>query len=69
MAYLLGITDIDLCGSDFFLNFLILNGSLPDFDIDFCMRRRGKVIEYVREKYGRDCGPTLLPLVLSGQKW
>ncbi len=26
--------------------------SMPDIDIDFCMRRRGEVIEYVREKYG-----------------
>ncbi len=28
--------------------------SLPDIDIDFCMRRRGEVIQYVNEKYGRD---------------
>ncbi|MGH9709987.1 MAG: DNA polymerase III subunit alpha, partial [Candidatus Acidiferrales bacterium] len=26
--------------------------SMPDIDIDFCMRRRGEVIEYVRQKYG-----------------
>ena len=25
---------------------------MPDIDIDFCMRRRGEVIEYVRQKYG-----------------
>ncbi len=25
---------------------------MPDIDIDFCMRRRGEVIEYVRGKYG-----------------
>ena len=29
--------------------------SLPDFDIDFCMDKRDKVIEYVTEKYGKDC--------------
>ncbi len=28
--------------------------SMPDIDIDFCMRRRGEVIEYVRGKYGAE---------------
>jgi DNA polymerase III subunit alpha len=28
--------------------------SMPDFDIDFCQERRGEVIDYVREKYGKD---------------
>ncbi len=28
--------------------------SMPDFDLDFCMDRRDEVIEYVREKYGRE---------------
>ncbi len=28
--------------------------SMPDIDVDFCMNRRGDVIEYVTEKYGRD---------------
>src|SRR5260370_12258514 len=28
--------------------------SMPDIDIDFCMRRRGELIEYVTQKYGRD---------------
>ena len=27
---------------------------MPDIDIDFCMRRRGEVIEYVTQKYGRE---------------
>ena len=27
---------------------------MPDIDIDFCMRRRGEVINYVTEMYGRD---------------
>ncbi len=27
---------------------------MPDIDIDFCMNRRGEVIQYVTEKYGRD---------------
>ena len=29
--------------------------SLPDFDVDFCMDRRPEVIEYVSNKYGKDC--------------
>ena len=28
--------------------------SMPDIDIDFCMNRRGEVIQYVTQKYGRD---------------
>ena len=28
--------------------------SLPDIDIDFCMNRRGSVIDYVTKKYGRE---------------
>ncbi|MGO3058770.1 MAG: DNA polymerase III subunit alpha, partial [Halomonas sp.] len=28
--------------------------SMPDFDVDFCMEKRDKVIEYVAERYGRD---------------
>ena len=29
--------------------------SMPDIDIDFCIRRRGEVIEYIVQKYGQDC--------------
>jgi DNA polymerase-3 subunit alpha len=28
--------------------------SMPDFDIDFCQDRRGEVIDYVQQRYGRD---------------
>ena len=27
---------------------------MPDIDVDFCFERRGEVIEYVRQKYGKD---------------
>ena len=27
---------------------------MPDIDVDFCMNRRGEVIRYVTEKYGRE---------------
>ncbi len=56
VAYALRITDIDpLQYQLLFERFLNPDRvSLPDIDIDFCMRRRGEVIQYVSEKYGRD---------------
>ncbi len=56
VAYSLGITDVDpLEYGLFFERFLNPERiSLPDIDIDFCMRRRGEVIDYVADKYGRD---------------
>ena len=56
VAYLTGITNIDpLRYKLLFERFLNPERvSPPDFDIDFCERRREEVIEYVREKYGRD---------------
>ncbi len=56
VAYLLGITGLDpLRYGLIFERFLNPERvSPPDFDIDFCQTRRGEVIEYVKEKYGRD---------------
>ncbi|MDR0590746.1 MAG: DNA polymerase III subunit alpha [Puniceicoccales bacterium] len=56
VAYLLRITDVDpIKFGLLFERFLNPERvSPPDFDIDFCMRRRGEVIEYVRRKYGSD---------------
>jgi len=56
VAYALRITDIDPLRYDLlFERFLNPERiSMPDIDIDFCMRRRGEVIQYVNEKYGRD---------------
>src|SRR5882724_3594747 len=56
VAYSLGITDIDpLQHALLFERFLNPERiSLPDIDIDFCMTRRGEVINYVTEKYGRE---------------
>jgi DNA polymerase-3 subunit alpha len=56
VSYALHITDVDpLQYKLIFERFLNPERvSLPDIDIDFCMRRRGEVIEYVTEKYGRD---------------
>ena len=56
MAYALGITGLDPLEYDLiFERFLNPERvSPPDFDIDFCVSRRGEVIEYVKQKYGRD---------------
>ena len=56
VSYALRITDVDpLQYNLLFERFLNPERvSLPDIDIDFCMRRRGEVIEYVTQKYGRE---------------
>ncbi|KTD06746.1 DNA polymerase III subunit alpha [Legionella jamestowniensis] len=55
VAYALKITDLDpLLYELLFERFLNPERvSMPDFDIDFCMEGRDRVIEYVAEKYGR----------------
>lgn len=57
VAYCLRITDIDpIRYSLIFERFLNPERvSMPDIDIDFCIERRGEVIDYVIEKYGKDC--------------
>src|SRR5450631_1605239 len=56
VSYALGITDIDPLQHELlFERFLNPERvSMPDIDIDFCMNRRGEVISYVTQKYGRD---------------
>ncbi len=56
VSYSLHITDVDPLQYDLlFERFLNPERvSMPDIDIDFCMRRRGEVIEYVRQKYGQE---------------
>jgi DNA polymerase-3 subunit alpha len=70
VAYVLGITNLDpLRFKLLFERFLNPERvSPPDFDIDFCMRRRGEVIEYVRQKYGNDCVANIITFGTLGAK-
>mgnify|MGYP000488519083 CR=1 FL=1 len=56
VAYALGITNLDPLPYDLlFERFLNPERvSMPDFDIDFCMDTRDRVIDYVRQKYGHN---------------
>jgi DNA polymerase-3 subunit alpha len=56
VAWVLGITDLDPIEHDLlFERFLNPERvSMPDFDVDFCMEGRDRVIEYVANKYGRE---------------
>ena len=56
VAYVMEITNIDpLQHSLLFERFLNPERvSMPDIDVDFCMNRRGEVIDYVTGKYGRE---------------
>jgi DNA polymerase-3 subunit alpha len=56
VAFALGITDLDPIDHDLlFERFLNPERvSMPDFDVDFCMEGRDRVIEYVAKKYGRE---------------
>lgn len=70
VAYLLGITNLDpIRFKLLFERFLNPERvSPPDFDIDFCMRRREEVINYVRDKYGRDCVANIITYGTLGAK-
>jgi DNA polymerase-3 subunit alpha len=56
VSYALGITNLDPLKFDLlFERFLNPERvSMPDIDIDFCFENRGRVIDYVRQKYGHD---------------
>lgn len=57
VSYCLGITDIDpIKYGLIFERFLNPERvSMPDIDVDFCYERRQEVIDYVVDKYGKDC--------------
>ncbi len=56
VCYCIGITDIDPIRHQLlFERFLNPDRiSMPDIDVDFCFEKRGEVIEYVAQKYGRE---------------
>ncbi len=70
VSYALRITDIDpLQHGLLFERFLNPERiSFPDIDIDFCMRRRGEVINYVTEKYGRENVSQIITFGTMGAK-
>ena len=56
VAYCSGITKIDPIKYNLFFERFINKErvSMPDFDVDFCMDRRGEVVEYAKRRYGVD---------------
>ena len=70
VAYVLGITDLDpLRYGLLFERFLNPERvSPPDIDVDFCMNRRGEVIEYVRTKYGERAVSQIITFGTLGAK-
>jgi DNA polymerase-3 subunit alpha len=70
VAWSLRITDIDPLEYDLlFERFLNPERvTLPDIDIDFCIRGRGRVIDYVRDKYGRDNVAQIITFATMGAK-
>jgi len=70
VAYVLKITDIDpLSFGLLFERMLNLERvSPPDFDVDFCMRRRDEVVNYVRDKYGKDRVANIITFGTFGSK-
>jgi DNA polymerase III subunit alpha len=70
VAYCLRITDVDPIEYDLlFERFLNPERiTMPDIDIDFCIRGRGRVIDYVRDKYGRDNVAQIITFATMGAK-
>ncbi|MBN2461065.1 MAG: DNA polymerase III subunit alpha [Candidatus Cloacimonetes bacterium] len=70
VSYLLGITEIEpLKYSLFFERFLNPDRvGMPDIDIDLCAEGRGKVIEYVVNKYGRESVAQIITMGTLGAK-
>src|SRR5947209_12958394 len=70
VAYCLRITDIDPLQYDLlFERFLNPERiTMPDIDIDFCIRGRGQVIDYVRERYGRENVAQIITFATMGAK-
>ncbi len=70
VAYVLKITDIDpfRFGLLFERMLNLERVSPPDFDVDFCMRRRDDVVNFVRDKYGKDRVANIITFGTFGAK-
>jgi DNA polymerase-3 subunit alpha len=70
VAWVIGITDLDpLQFNLLFERFLNPERiSMPDFDIDFCMEGRDRVIDYVASRYGRDRVSQIITFGTMGAK-
>ncbi len=70
VAYLLDITQIDpMRYGLLFERFLNPDRiSMPDFDIDFCAQKRGQVIDYIVQKYGRESVTQIVTFSTLGAK-
>ena len=68
VAFALTITDLDpIKYSLLFERFLNPSRiSMPDFDIDFCMDRRNEIIDYVKQKYGKE---NVAQIITFGALW
>ena len=68
VAFALTITDLDpIKYSLLFERFLNPSRiSMPDFDIDFCMERRSEIIDYVKQKYGKE---NVAQIITFGALW
>ena len=72
VAYVLKITDLDPLAYDLlFERFLNPERiSMPDFDVDFCMDGRDRVIDYVAEAYGRNAVSQIITFgTMAARRW
>jgi DNA polymerase III subunit alpha len=61
-CYALGITNLEPLRYNLIFERFVNEGrnEMPDIDIDFCQSRRSEVINYVQDKYGRDCTANII---------
>lgn len=70
VCYCLEITNLDPFKYDLIFERFMNPGrnEMPDIDLDFCQARRGEMIDYVTQKYGRDCVCQIITFNTLGAK-